>query len=99
VTTHPHGVKQGRVDRARYRIRVVGALGEEWSSWTDGMTVSARVVEGRATTTDLVGSLPDQTALMGVLERLDSRGARLLSVQLLGDGEADPGCPAADINE
>jgi len=87
------------VDHASSRIRVVGALGEEWSSSADGMTVSVRVVEGQATTTDLVGSLPDQTALMAVLERLDSRGARLLSVQILGNGKADPGRPAADINE
>jgi len=63
------------------------------------MTVSVPAVEGMATKTGLVGSRPDQTALIGAVERLDSRGARLLSVQLLENGEADPGRPAAEIDE
>jgi len=36
-----------------------------------------------ATTTELLGALPDQTALMGVLERLDSCGAWLLGSECL----------------
>jgi hypothetical protein len=71
------GVRRGSL---ACRIRVQGVLGDEWSERTGGLNV---VVQRRGTgacTTELVGTLPDRAALMGVLDRLYSHGARLLGV-------------------
>lgn len=76
----------GRTDRARYRIRVVGALGQEWSERTQGMTVSVHREESGVSCTELVGELSDEAALMGVIETLYNYGARLLCIEYLGPG-------------
>ena len=80
--TSPSGAS--RPDRGTdttYRIRVTGTLGEEWSARTQGMTIAVFRPEGRASFTELTGSLPDQAALMGVLGALYDRGVRLVSVE------------------
>ena len=74
--THP-----GRAAVATYRIRVAGVLGEEWSDRARGMTVAARRSEAGESYTELIGKLPDEAALMGILDALYSHGARLLSVE------------------
>lgn len=74
-----------------YCIRVAGVLGEEWSKRVEGMAVRICRDEGHPTWTELVGTLPDQCALMGVLDRLHSYGATVLSVEQLethGDGQS-----------
>lgn len=71
----------GRAAATTYRIRVAGVLGEEWSGRTQGMAVSVHRPESGASFTELTGELPDESALMGVLETLYSHGARLLSVE------------------
>ena len=80
----------GRADRATYRIRVVGALGQEWSERAHGMTISVHRAKSGERHTELVGELPDEAALMGVIETLYSHGARLLCVEYLGAGEQVP---------
>ena len=66
---------------ATYRITVAEALGEEWSVRTQGMAVSVRRSGAGGSCTELVGELPDDAALMGVLEALYTHGARLLRVE------------------
>ena len=50
--------------------------------------------DGDVTTTELTGPLADQAALMGVIDRLYSYGAQLLSIECLsgrgGNEEAIP---------
>jgi hypothetical protein len=67
----------------RYRLRVRGQLGPQWSSWFEGLDVEA--VPGGDTT--LTGSLPDQAALHGLLARVRDIGLTLISVETLDQEE------------
>jgi len=62
-----------------YHIRVKGHLDDTLASWFDGLTVS-NLEEGDAL---LSGSLPDQAALQGILQRISKLGLALLSVNTL----------------
>ena len=75
---------------ATYRIRVAGALGENWSQLVRGLTVTVHRAGTLGTTTDLSGRLADEAALMGVLEMLYTHGARLLSVERLDEETGSP---------
>lgn len=68
-----------------YRIEVAGRLGPEWCDWFEGLTLDVHAGTGGRTTTVLTGSLPDTTALMGLLNRLYVRGARLLALEYRDD--------------
>lgn len=57
-------------------IRIRGQLSAGWSAWFDGLTV----VNCPDDETILSGSLPDQAALFGVLNRLYGLNLRLLSL-------------------
>ncbi len=59
-----------------YEIRLQGHLHPRWSAWFDGLTVSAEP-DG---TTLLRGDVVDQSALLGVLRKLQDLGLPLLSV-------------------
>ncbi len=59
-----------------YEIRVAGRLAPRWSSWFDGLTVSA----GEDGTTVLRGPVVDQAALHGLLQKLRDVGIPLLSL-------------------
>lgn len=69
---------------AVYRIRVAGRLDQEWSERFAGMALSINQEKGRGTTSELVGQLPDQAALMGVLHELYGCGITLLGVECKG---------------
>lgn len=64
---------------ARYEIRIRGTLSERLLGAFPGLTVKVR--DGM---TVLVGRLPDQAALYGVLERLEALGLELLAVSSRG---------------
>ena len=59
----------------RYRIRVKGHLGPQWSEWFDQMTV---ILEADGTTT-LSGPIVDQAALHGLLVKVRDLGLELIS--------------------
>lgn len=59
-----------------YRIRVKGHLDSTWSDWFEGLTVS-NLEGGEAI---LVGPLPDQAALQGVLNQISNLGMTLISL-------------------
>ena len=59
-----------------YEIVVGGHLDSRWSDWFAGLELTHR--EGGETL--LAGSLPDQAALHGLLERVRDLNLRLISV-------------------
>ena len=59
-----------------YEIKIHGQLDTKWSEWFYGMTITHE----RDGTTTLCGSLPDQTVLHSVLDRIRDMNLRLLSV-------------------
>jgi hypothetical protein len=63
----------------RYEIRVQGQIDAHWSAWFGGLDIANDVV-GETT---LIGSLPDQAALHGVLTRICDLGLPLVTVRRL----------------
>jgi hypothetical protein len=59
-----------------YHIRVRGHLGSHWAAWFDGMTLTLHE-DG---TTVISGPVADQSALHGLLRKLDDLGVALVSV-------------------
>ncbi len=76
-----------------YQIRLKGHLGQEWTDWFDGMTIT---LEDNGQTL-LTGPVVDQAALHGLLKKVRDLGMPLVSVSLvdpelpstLGTGQAD----------
>ena len=64
---------------ATYQIKVPGALDENWSEWTDGMSIQVEREAVSPPTTTLTG-IVDQAALQGLLRRLYGLGLPLISV-------------------
>jgi hypothetical protein len=60
-----------------YEIRIEGLVDELWTDWFNGMTIA--YVNNEETI--LMGELPDQTALHGVLEMIRDLGLNLISVR------------------
>jgi len=71
-TTHP----PEHPEAGRYAIRLAGHLDARWAAWFDGLTVR-READG---TTVISGSIADQAALHGVLQRVRDLGLPLVSV-------------------
>jgi len=70
-----------------YQIRIEGQLGEQWTDWFEGLTITHE--EGG--TTVLTGPVVDQSALHGLLKKVRDLGAPLVSVNRMGtDGSSDP---------
>jgi hypothetical protein len=61
----------------QYEIRVDGHLGARWAAWFDGLAVTSES-DG---TTVLRGSLVDQAALNGLLQKLRDVGIPLISLR------------------
>jgi hypothetical protein len=59
-----------------YQIRVRGHLDRHWSEWFDNMTIT-HDADGATT---LVGIIPDQSALYGLLNKARDLGLTLLAV-------------------
>lgn len=65
-----------RPEAGRYEIRLAGHLDARWATWFDGLTVTQEP-DG---TTVISGSIADQAALHGLLQRVRDLGIPLLSV-------------------
>lgn len=59
-----------------YEIKIKGHLDQHWSEWFAGLKIS--YLDGDVT--KLSGSLPDQAALHGLLERVRDFNLTLISV-------------------
>ena len=66
------GVRQAVI----YQIRIKGYLGQEWTNWFEGLTIT----QEQDGNTLLCGPLIDQAALYGVLKRIRDLGVPLVSV-------------------
>ena len=69
--------------RALYQLRVEGAIPPDLLRDLDGLRVSVEPAE-----TVLSGTLPDESALFGVLVRIHSLGLKLLEVRRLAPDDA-----------
>ncbi len=72
---------------AIYRIRIKGYLDDSWSDRLGGMEIKVIEQAEDALETILVGWLPDQAALCGVINALYNLNLALLSVELIGSQE------------
>lgn len=70
---------------ATYQIKVPGQIGESWSDWAGGMTITVESEGDDPPVTTLTGTL-DQAALHGLLRRLYSLGLPLISVSCVEGG-------------
>lgn len=67
-------------DRREYEIRVRGHLGSAWAAWFDGFDVT----DDDGGITVIRGTVADQAALHGVLQKLRDLGIPLASLTDLG---------------
>ncbi|MFN2184465.1 MAG: hypothetical protein ACK2UA_09380 [Anaerolineae bacterium] len=72
---------------AIYRIQIKGYLDDSWSDRLGGMEIKVIEQAEDAPETILVGWLPDQAALCGVINALYNLNLALLSVELIGSQE------------
>ena len=72
----------------KYRIRVEGTPGPEWSDYYGDMQISTKAEPGEHTTALLTGRVQDQSALLGVLNRLVDMGCPLLLVEYIPEENA-----------
>jgi len=70
---------------ATYQIKVPGEMGESWSDWASGMTITVENEGDGPPVTILTGTL-DQAALQGLLRQLYSVGLPLISAVCVESG-------------
>ena len=81
--------QQPTLDRpATYQIKVPGHIGESWSDWAAGMTITVECEGEGPPVTTLTGTV-DQAALLGLLRRLYSLGLPLISVNWIECGSKE----------
>jgi hypothetical protein len=71
------------IEPAIYRINIFGKLDKNWSDYCGGMTIENERDSHHRTRTTLTGRLPDQSALIGVLNSLYDIGCPIISVELI----------------
>ncbi len=59
-----------------YQIRLKGTLDSSWSEWFDGFTITIQGGE-----TILIGVVCDQSALHGILAKINDLGLPIISVE------------------
>ena len=69
---------------AAYRIRMVGRVRNGWADFMAGLR-EAITQEGDKSVTELTGTVPDQSALFGLLCHIRDLGLPLVSVEYLSD--------------
>ena len=70
-----------------YQIRIKGHLGDQWSDWFEGLTIT-REEDGD---TVLTGPVVDESALHGLLKKVRDLGMPLISINRI-----EPDHPSQD---
>jgi hypothetical protein len=73
-----------------YQIKVPGQIGDSWSDWAGGMTITVESEGEGPPVSTLTGTL-DQAALHGLLRRLYGLGLPLISVIRVEHGPEESG--------
>ena len=81
---HQHGISL--LEPAVYRITIHGILDKNWSDYYGGMTIKHQGDPKHDAMSILLGRLPDQSALIGVLNSLHDIGYPILAVEYLQTG-------------
>jgi hypothetical protein len=68
-----------------YQIRIKGHLGQQWTDWFEGLTITLEE-DGD---TLLTGPVVDQAALHGLLKKVRDLGMPLISVDPVKPSQAD----------
>jgi hypothetical protein len=68
-----------------YEIKIKGHLDLRWSDWFAGLELTYIEEDG----TLLSGTLPDQAALHGLLERIRDLNLKLISVSSSGSNDSE----------
>jgi hypothetical protein len=74
------------LEPAVYRITIQGILDKNWSDYYGGMTIEHEGDPKHDAKSILLGRLPDQSALIGVLNSLHDIGYPILSAEYLQTG-------------
>lgn len=83
----------GVADPASYQIEVQGKLDPSWADMYGRLCVEHRLNQDGVAVTTLIGKVPDQAALAGLLNLTYTLGMPLLSVALIGGSAADTDKP------
>lgn len=67
---------------ARYEIRLESVLDDRWSEWFEGLHL-----ESQGSETILSGTIADQSALHGILDRVRDLGLSVISVRRIRSKE------------
>ncbi|MFC1997927.1 hypothetical protein ACFLXI_10065 [Chloroflexota bacterium] len=70
-------------NKGKYRIRVEGIPGPEWSEYYGDLQISTEGGPGEHSNSLLTGWVQDQSALLGALNRLVDMGCPLLLVEYI----------------
>jgi len=79
-----------RFEPATYRILISGVLPPSWAPFVHDLEITQEESIANCPATRLTGELPDQAALVGVLNRLYDLGFSLLMVECLSFKELEP---------
>ncbi len=90
--TERHTSKGNRPEARRYEIRLAAHLDAHWATWFDGLSVSH---QGDGTTV-IRGSVADQAALHGLLQRVRDLGLPLVGVTQVEVDEPELPRPTLD---
>ncbi len=74
---------------AIYEIRVQGALDRDWQQWFNGLAITLTPGDGGASVTTLLGPVPDQAALRGLLCKLWDLNLTVLAVRRIETGDRE----------
>ena len=68
----------------RCRITIRGRVSPHWSQWLGELQLLYRANDEGGTVTDLIGTVADQSALQGLLNRIWNLNLTVLSVETSG---------------
>lgn len=81
------------------RIQLAGRLAKNWSGWLEAFSISYSDPYGENPLTFLTGSVPDQAALRGLLNKIWNMNLTVVSVECFARMKQDLPASASDATE